>query len=112
MSIKIELSTACFTNKDYFKKIEECKNFIEEKGYRFGIQLHNAVTKEMYDELKSLRVEFSVHAPVLSPYLLNIANDAFEEIDNGFRKTAKIMEDLKAKITMFHGFFMTEKKHG
>ena len=110
MSIKIELSTACFTDKDYFKKIEECRKFIEGKGYRFGIQLHNSVTRKMYDELKSLRVEFSIHAPVLSPYLLNLANDDFEDINSGFQDTLKAMEELKAKITMFHGFFMTKKK--
>ncbi len=110
MSVKIELSTACLTDKDYFKKIEECRNFIEGKGYRFGIQLHNAITREMYDELKSLPVEFSVHAPILSPYLLNLVNDDFEDIDSGFHNTLKVMKELKAKITMFHGFFMTEKK--
>lgn len=110
MSIKIELSTACFTDKDYFEKVEECWNLIEEKGYKFGIQLHNAVTREMYDELKHLRTEFTVHAPILSPYLLNLANDNFEDIDSGFHDTIKVMEELKAKATMFHGFFMTEKK--
>lgn len=109
MSIKIELSTMCFYHGDALAKIKRCRDLIESHGYVFGIQLHNSVAKDLYNKLKDLDVEFSVHAPVLSDYFINLANDDFEATLSGFQNTAIIMEELKSKIALFHGFFMTQK---
>mgnify|MGYP001560611239 FL=1 len=109
MSIKIELSTMCFYHGDTLAKIKRCKDLIESNGFVFGIQLHNSVTRDLFDRLKVLNIDFSVHAPVLSDYFINLANDNFDAILSGFQNTCYIMEMLKSKIALFHGFFMTQK---
>ena len=40
---------------------------------------------------------------------INLANDNFDAILSGFQNTGYIMEMLKSKIALFHGFFMTQK---
>lgn len=109
MSIKIELSTMCFYHGDMLAKVKLCKDLIESYGFEFGIQLHNSVTEDLYNKLKGLDTKFTIHAPVLSEYFINLANNDFDAILSGFQNSAYVMQSLKSKIALFHGFFMTQK---
>ncbi|MDE1889198.1 MAG: hypothetical protein KGI30_02940 [Planctomycetota bacterium] len=109
MCIRIELSTMCFYHGNTFAKIKQCKNLMELHGFEFGIQLHNSITKELYNEIKGLDVKFSIHAPILSDYFINLANNDFDTILTNFKNTAYIMQTLHSNIALFHGFFMTQK---
>ncbi|NUO08867.1 MAG: hypothetical protein HUU08_09355 [Candidatus Brocadia sp.] len=107
--MKIELSTMCFSSDDVIAKIQRCRNLIESHGFEFGIQLHNSVTKELYDKIKGLDTKFTIHAPVFSDYFINLANDDFHTSLDAFQKTAHVMQSLQSNVALFHGFFMTQK---
>lgn len=109
MDIKIELSTICFRQGNILEKIAQCRELIESHGFTFGIQLHNSVTRELYEKIKGLDVGFTVHAPVFSEYFINLAHDDFDVVLSGFQNTAHIMKEIHSKIVLFHGFFMTHK---
>ena len=109
MCIRIELSTMCFYQGNTLAKIKPCRKLIESHGFEFGIQLHNSITKELYNEIKGLGVKFSIHAPILSDYFMNLANNDFNTILTNFQNTAHIMKSLHSNIALFHGFFMTQK---
>lgn len=107
--MKIELSTMCFYHGDTLAKIKRCRNLIESHGFEFGIQLHNSVTKDLYNTIKGLDVQFTIHAPVLSDYFINLANNDFNTILATFQNTASIMQSLQSNVVLFHGFFMTQR---
>lgn len=109
MCIRIELSTMCFYHGNTLAKIKPCRKLIESYGFEFGIQLHNSITKELYNKIKGLDVKFSIHAPILSDYFINLANNDFDTILTNFKNTAYIMQSLHSNIVLFHGFFMTQK---
>ncbi|UJS17540.1 MAG: hypothetical protein L3J17_00370 [Candidatus Jettenia sp.] len=108
MWVKIELSTMCFYHGDILAKIKRCRNVIESHGFTFGIQLHNSITKDVYDTIKDLDVAFTVHAPVFSNHFINLAHNDFDSILAGFQNTACVMQSLQTKTALFHGFFMTQ----
>ena len=99
----------CFYNDDIFAKIKRCRNLIELHDFEFGIQLHNSITEDLYNKIKGMDVTFSIHAPVFSDYFINLANDDFDTILANFQNTVQVMQSLKSNITLFHGFFMTQK---
>ena len=107
--MKIELSTMCFYRGDTLAKIKRCGNLIESHGFEFGIQLHNSITKDLYNKIKGLDVAFTVHAPVLSDYFINLANNDFNTAIAAFQNTAHAMQSLQSNVALFHGFFMTQK---
>ncbi len=109
MHIKIELSSMCFHPGDALDKIARCRTYIESHGFEFGIQLHNSVTKDLYNKIKDTDVEFSVHAPVFSDYFINLAHNDFKTVLAGFQNTATTMQSLRGSVILFHGFFMTQK---
>ena len=109
MRTKIELSTMCFHHGDTLAKIKRCRDYIESQGFEFGVQLHNSVTKDLYNKIKDLDVGFSVHAPVFSDYFINLANNDFNTVLAGFQNTASVMQSLRCNVALFHGFFMTQK---
>jgi len=109
MKIKIELSTMCFYHGDPVIKIKQCREYTESHGIEFGIQLHNSTNKELFDKIKDINVNFSVHAPVFSDYFINLASNDFDTIIAGFQNTLHVMESLQSNIALFHGFFMTQK---
>ncbi|MDQ1272681.1 MAG: hypothetical protein QG591_1311 [Planctomycetota bacterium] len=109
MSMKIELSTMCFYHGDFLAKIKQCRNVIESHGFEFGIQLHNSITHDFYNKIKGLDVQFTIHAPVLSDYFINLANNDFQTVLAAFQNTSDIMQFLRSNVALFHGFFMTQK---
>ncbi len=109
MQRKIELSTVCFNHNNILEKIKRCKDFVESHGFNFGIQLHNSITQDLYNTIKKLNIEYTVHAPVLSDYFINLAGSDFNTIYTGFQNTARIMQSIQSNIALFHGFFMTQK---
>lgn len=109
MSMKIELSTMCFYHGDFLAKVKQCRNLIESHGFEFGIQLHNSITHDFYNKIKGLDVQFTIHAPVLSDYFINLANNDFQIVLAAFQNTADIMQILQSNVALFHGFFMTQK---
>lgn len=107
--MKIELSTLCFYHGDVREKINRCRNLIESHGFEFGIQLHNSITKDLYNKIKDLDVPFTVHAPILSDYFINLAHDNFDTALAAFQNTSLVMQSLRSTIALFHGFFLTQK---
>lgn len=107
--MKIELSTMCFRQDEILPKVKRCREVIESQGFEFGIQLHNSVTIGLYDKIKRLDVPFTIHAPVLSDYFINLANNDFQTALAAFENTAQVMQSLKCTVVLFHGFFMTSK---
>jgi len=103
------MSSMCFTYENALAKIKQCRNLIKSCGFKFGIQLHNSISKNLYNLLKDIDTEFTVHAPVLSDYFINLANEDFSTVISGFHNTANIMQSLRCNIALFHGFFMTNK---
>ncbi|HHT9128413.1 MAG TPA: hypothetical protein ACFYEE_06575, partial [Candidatus Wujingus californicus] len=109
MKIKIELSTMCFYHGDPIIKIKQCREYTESHGIEFGIQLHNSTNKELFDKIKDINVNFSIHAPVFSDYFINLASNDFDTVIAGFQNTLHVMESLQSNIALFHGFYMTNK---
>ncbi len=99
----------CFNHHDIFEKIKRCKDFVESRGFEFGIQLHNSITRDLYNKIKGLNVKYSIHAPVLSDYFMNLANNDFNTLLTEFQNTTHVMQSLQSNIALFHGFFMTQK---
>jgi hypothetical protein len=107
--MKIELSTMCFYHGDALAKIKRCRNLIESHKFEFGIQLHNSITKDLYNKIKTLDVTFTIHAPIFSDYFINLANNDFKTVLASFQNTANVMQSLQSNVALFHGFFMTQR---
>lgn len=99
----------CFYHGDFLAKVKQCRHVIESHGFEFGIQLHNSITHDFYNKIKGLDVQFTIHAPVLSDYFINLANNDFQTILAAFQNTADIMQFLQSNVALFHGFFTTQK---
>ena len=110
MHTKIELSTMCFPHGDTLARIKRCKDYIESQGFEFGIQLHNSVTKDLYNKIRELDVEFSFHAPVFSDYFINLANNDFNTVLAGFQNTASVMQSLQV-TSHYSTVFYDSKTH-
>ncbi len=109
MSVKIELSTMCLRDGNPLVKIKQCREFVESQNFEFGIQLHNSVTRDLYNTIEGLNVPFTVHAPVFSQYFINLGNNDFRTVLENFQNTVHVMKTLRCTTTLFHGFFMTQK---
>ncbi len=109
--IKIEYSTMCFSLTDYKDKIIEAKKYVESKGFKFGVQLHNSITAELYNKLLAFKneINFTIHSPLFTRYMLNLAGKNFDIIHNEIKNTVKYLETFNTNIFFFHGFFMTDK---
>ncbi len=109
--IKIEYSTMCLDATNYKRKIEEAKKYVEKRGFKFGVQLHNSIQKDLLDKLIELKecMEFTIHSPVLTDILLNLAVEDFDIIHKTADQAVEYLKLFNTDIFFFHGFFMTKK---
>jgi uncharacterized protein YciU (UPF0263 family) len=108
--MKIEYSTVCFTIDNYRKKIGEAKELLEREGYSFGIQLHNSISREMYDAMSDYRdhIPFTVHSPVFSDVFINLSSSDMQMSQAVLQRCHALTGEWNTDIVFFHGFFMTE----
>ena len=107
----IEYSSMCLNEANYRDKIREAKSFVEKQGFLFGVQLHNSITKDLFDKLIEYKNEipFSIHSPMFSPFFLNLAGLPWETIDTICCNCENYLLEINSNILFFHGFFMTNK---
>lgn len=107
----IELSSMCMTVDNCRTKIDEGKAIAKANGFGFGVQLHNSISRELYDEILQNRdgIELSMHSPVFAEYFINLAASDFDLALAACRDNAARLSDIGSDILFFHGFFMTDK---
>jgi hypothetical protein len=107
----IELSSMCMTADNCRNKIESGKKIASANGFDFGVQIHNSVGKDLYDEImkNSGGIELSVHSPVFMSHFINLASPDFEFAHKQCEENVARLKMLGTDILFFHGFFMTQK---
>jgi hypothetical protein len=108
---RIEYSTMCLSPVNYLEKIREASAFVKKEGFEFGIQLHNSISKELYDLLLPLSNDyhFSIHSPLFSQYFINLASKDYALTRESCDKCIQYLPCFGTGIFFFHGFFMTEQ---
>ncbi len=111
--LKIELSSMALTKENFLSKIKNIKPFVEKHNFKFGVQIHNSIKKDFYELLvKELKdyVEFTVHSPLITKYLINLAaSDFYNTTLNTAKEAVNYIKFFNIDIFFFHGFFMTEE---
>ncbi|MBP7652270.1 hypothetical protein KA977_02540 [Candidatus Dependentiae bacterium] len=109
--ITVEYSSMCLNEDNYLSKISEAKKIAELAGFNFGIQIHNSITKNLYDKLLELKnhIRFTVHSPVLAEYFFNLAHPDFENIKKQSANAVNHLKIFDTNIFFSHGFFMTDR---
>jgi hypothetical protein len=92
-------------------KISEGRKIAAANGFTFGVQLHNSIGHELYDEIMKNRdgVKLSMHSPVFADYFINLAAPDFDLALSTCRANAERLTEIGSDILFFHGFFMTDK---
>lgn len=85
--------------------VEACAGY----GFQFGIQLHNTSTLEKIEKAASFGVPLSIHAPLLSDFLINLGAESPDESFRVIDDNAKLMRRFGCTKAVFHGFTMTDK---
>lgn len=107
--VLIEYSSSAFFGKSDVKTVlAEAQEACREFGFRFGVQIHNAASREQVEEIASWGLPLSIHAPLLSEYLMNLAaQDPWPAMES-LEITVEWMRRLNASLAVFHGFIMTD----
>ena len=92
-------------------KIEEGKKIAEAHGFSFGVQLHNSITQELYDEIMKERdgMELSMHSPLFAEHFINLASSDFAAAQQLCLDNAARLAKIGSKILFFHGLFLTDQ---
>lgn len=108
----IEYSSMCLNDDNYIQKIKEADKLITSEGYNFGVQLHNSISKNFYNKILKFKdkINLSIHSPVFTKYLLNLAKNNFEDTKNNCDENIKYLKQINSDVFFFHGFFMTDMK--
>ncbi len=116
--IRVELtSTSFWKAENHHDFVAECKKVCNDANIDFGVQIHNMAARDEIDNLLTLDIPLSFHAPLLSEYQMNLASESIEYAMDSFEKTVKIIRSIKANnkphnndynIAVFHGFNMTD----
>ncbi len=82
------------------------------RGLEIGIQIHNSAPESEIEEVLSLEVPLSLHAPVsTAKWALNLASENPETLDSAWNtldKCAVFMRSHGIKKAVFHGFLMND----
>ena len=110
--LKIEYSSMALTSQNYKKKIEEALSFLNKEKIKFGVQIHNSINKELFKKIMEYKddIEFTVHSPIFTKYLINLADEDFDLIKDTSDQAVSYLKKLNTNIFFFHGFFMSNKK--
>ena len=108
--IRVELTSTSLWNTEPKELIRECQKLCQTKGFLFGLQIHNMSEAEEIEQIAKLNIPLSFHAPILGPYLINLASESFDYALESLEKTAEIIRSLNQEnnIAVFHGFNMTD----
>lgn len=107
---RFEYSSMCLSPENYLEKVRSAKTFVENQGFKFGVQLHNSIDPSFMMQLLQLKgeIEFSIHSPLQSEYFLNLASSDYESTRAIVDKCTEYLPQFQTDILFFHGFFMTD----
>ncbi len=107
--VVVEYSSGAFAGKSDVKTmLAEAQAACREAGFRFGVQIHNAAAREQVEEISSWGIPLTIHAPLLSEYLMNLAaQDPWPAMES-LEITVEWMRRLNVALAVFHGFIMTD----
>jgi sugar phosphate isomerase/epimerase len=106
--VLVEYSSMALLGKEAQALVERAKAACDQHGFIFGIQIHNITPQDKLEYLSTLGVPFSFHAPILSPYLMNLAAEDNSPALESLQNTVDWMQKLNVKLSVFHGFIMTD----
>jgi len=107
-NIRVDYTSAALHPDDCQQKIEAACKFCDTQGWTFGIQVHNTCTADWLSTLGSLDVPLSYHAPLLSKYFMNLANEDKRYAWDSANKTADLIQQHGGNLAVYHGFLMTD----
>jgi hypothetical protein len=107
----IEYSSMCFNLENCEDKIKEAKKLVEQNGFDFGVQIHNSITKDLFEKIMQFKndIKLSVHSPVFSKYFLNLASSDFDFTKSICDENIKYLKKVGTNIFFFHSLFLTDK---
>ncbi len=106
--LKIEYTSTALRGEDCQEKVEAAKQFCEERGAEFGVQVHNTADKEEVLKVVALDLPLSFHAPVMGDYLLNLAAEDFSPAVESMKTNVEWMRKLGVNKAVFHAFMMID----
>jgi hypothetical protein len=111
MTPVVEYSSICLNEQNYREKIAEARALVEAAGFRFGVQIHNSISRSFLDKLLEYREELSlsVHSPVLAEFFLNLATTDRAAIERLLPGSLEVLKAARTNVFFFHGFFLTDK---
>ena len=107
----LEYSSMCLSAENYKEKIREAKRLVESNGFDFGVQLHNSITKDLFDKITELRdeIKLSVHSPVFAEYFINLSSPDFALTKKSCDEAIEYLRQIGTDIFFFHSLFLTDR---
>jgi hypothetical protein len=108
----IEYSSMCLNTENYKNKILEAKRIVESSGFKFGVQIHNSINRDLYEKILAMKneIKLSVHSPVFSKYFLNIASSDFETAKNICDESIKYLKEAGTNIFFFTAYSLRKSQ--
>ncbi|MBO7146389.1 MAG: TIM barrel protein [Lentisphaeria bacterium] len=106
--MKIHVTASAFAGEDWRNKLNECRDFTEQCGWEFGVQLHNTSPMELLERLKKENVPLSVHAPFNQNRNWNLATENTKETFEAIEQNLTLFDSLNIHETVFHGGLMSD----
>lgn len=107
-SIHVEYTSMALLGKEALSLVEKAKKACDQYGFTFGIQIHNITPQEKLEILAGTGVPLTFHAPILSRHLMNLAAEDEKSAKESLYNTIEWMKKLNVKVSVFHGFIMTD----
>ncbi|HEX2959466.1 MAG TPA: hypothetical protein VHO70_21710 [Chitinispirillaceae bacterium] len=106
--MRIECSSMFFTPDNCSSKIRDISGFLKSHGFGFGIQLHNSISRDLYNVLLPYRGEFqfTIHSPAFSKYFVNLASGNVELALSILKECDTLTAQWNSNLMFFHGFFL------
>ena len=107
--VHIEYSSTALIGKDASAIVAKAQDACRQHGFTFGVQVHNVAPLAQVENLPSLGIPFTVHAPILSEFMINLAAEDSKAAFDSADTTVGWMRKLGASLAVFHGFIMTDE---
>ena len=108
LPFRVEMTSTAFLKEDWKEKLFSCREYCEEIGWDFGVQLHNTAPAEQIESLAAQGVPLSAHAPLNQNRNWNLAAENVAATEKAMEENIRFMESMGIFSSVFHGAVMCD----
>ncbi len=107
--INIDITTSLYREENRDEKLTAIVEACRKYGFTPGFQLHNSGDKDEIEWAASFGLPLTAHAPLMSPWQINLGTKELGPAKESLKISAEIMRAYNIVYAVFHGFMMTDK---